>query len=590
MERESTNPSSVNENPKQPILENLITNFSNERFDYVFKEVNKLLSDYPKSFKLWNILGAINTQIHKTQDAMQCYEKAIELRPDYAEAHNNLGNLLNTEGQHEKAIISYEKALEIEPELYEATYNLGAIFQERGNYVLAIKNYLKVLDINPTHRDTFINLGDVFRQQRKFDESLRVLEKADKLYPDYAEIKNNLGLTFRDQGDVVKAIRCYKEAILLNINYAEAYNNLGIVFREQGDFKKAVNNYEKAIEINPKFAEAYANISKIKKYENNDIQIDQMEKIYSTGKLKEKEVSVLAFALAKAYGDIGDNKKAFTFLKEGNALRKKLLNYSISEDQLLFSQIKTSFELINEFQINITGKELPTAPIFILGMPRSGTTLVEQIMSCHSKISGAGELEYCSKYGLPLIRGNIKLNEESLKSFRVQYLDELKKLSNGKPFVTDKMPSNFRYIGLIKTTFPEAKIIHVNRDPKAVCWSNFKLDFVSRGLGFTYDLKDLVEYHRLYNDLMNFWKKQYGNLIYQLDYEKLTNNQEEETRNLIEYTGLPWEDGCLSPEKNKRSVRTASNQQVRKKVYKGSSEEWKKFETLLNGAFNELTR
>ena len=590
MKRQSTNPSSVNENPKQPILENLITNFSNERFDYVFKEVNKLLSDYPKSFKLWNILGAINTQMNKTQDAMQCYEKTIELRPDYAEAHNNLGNLLKTEGQHEKAIISYEKALEIKPELYEATYNLGVIFQERENYVLAIKNYLKVLDIDPIHRDTLVNLGDVFRQQHMFDESLRVLEKAEKLYPDYAEIKNNLGLTFRDQGDLVKAIGSYKEAILLNINYAEAYNNLGIVFRDQGDLKKAVNNYEKAIEINPKFAEAYANISKIKKYEKNDIQFDQMEKIYSTGTLKEKEISVLAFALGKAYGDIGDNEKAFTFLKEGNALRKKLLNYNISEDQLLFSQIKTSFELINEFQINITGKELTTTPIFILGMPRSGTTLVEQIISCHSKVSGAGELEFCSQYGLPLIRGDIKLNEESLKRFRVQYLDELKKLSNGKPFVTDKMPSNFRHIGLIKTAFPEAKIIHVNRDPKAVCWSNFKLNFVSRGLGFTFDLKDLVEYHGLYNDLMNFWKKQYGNFIYQLDYEELTNNQEEETRNVIKYTGLSWEDACLSPEKNKRSVMTASTQQVRKKVYKGSSEEWKKFEKLLNGAFNELTR
>ena len=403
MKRQSTNPSSVNENPKQPILDNLITNFSNERFDYVFKEVNKLLSDYPKSFKLWNILGAINTQMNKTQDAMQCYEKTIELRPDYAEAHNNLGNLLKTEGQHEKAIISYEKALEIKPELYEATYNLGVIFQERENYVLAIKNYLKVLDIDPIHRDTLVNLGDVFRQQHMFDESLRVLEKAEKLYPDYAEIKNNLGLTFRDQGDLVKAIGSYKEAILLNINYAEAYNNLGIVFRDQGDLKKAVNNYEKAIEINPKFAEAYANISKIKKYEKNDIQFDQMEKIYSTGTLKEKEISVLAFALGKAYGDIGDNEKAFTFLKEGNALRKKLLNYNISEDQLLFSQIKTSFELINEFQINITGKELTATPIFILGMPRSGTTLVEQIISCHSKVSAAGELEICSQYGLPLI-------------------------------------------------------------------------------------------------------------------------------------------------------------------------------------------
>ena len=265
-----------------------------------------------------------------------------------------------------------------------------------------------------------------------------------------------------------------------------------------------------------------------------------------------------------------------------------MLNYDISEDELLFSQIKASFGIINESQINITSEEFTTTPIFIVGMQRSGTTLVEQIMSCHSKISGAGELEFCSKYGLPLIRGTIKLNKESLKNFRNQYLNEIKKTSNGKPFVTDKMPSNFRHIGLIRSAFPEAKIIHVNRDPRAVCWSNFKSDFVSRGLGYSCDIKTLIEYYRLYKDLMNFWQKQYGNFIYQLDYEQLTYNQEKETRNLIEFTGLPWEDACLSPEKNKRSVRTASTQQVRKKVYKGSSEEWKKFEPFLNGVFNEL--
>ena len=150
------------------------------------------------------------------------------------------------------------------------------------------------------------------------------------------------------------------------------------------------------------------------------------------------------------------------------------------------------------------------------------------------------------------------------------------------------MPSNFRHIGLIRTAFPEAKIIHVNRDPAAVCWSNYKMNFHVRGLGYSYNLKDLVEYYKLYKDLMNFWKEQYGDSIYQLDYEKLTNNQEEETRNLIKYIGLPWEDVCLSPHKNKRSVRTASQQQVRQKVYKGSSEAWRKYEPYLNGAFDML--
>ena len=161
-------------------------------------------------------------------------------------------------------------------------------------------------------------------------------------------------------------------------------------------------------------------------------------------------------------------------------------------------------------------------------------------------------------------------------------------MSDGKRFVTDKMPQNFRFIPLICAALPEAKIIHVQRNAAATCWSNYKHYFPSNGLGYCYDLHDVVSYYKLYNDLMNVWQAEYSGRIYLLNYEDLTNDQENQTRKLIDYLELTWEEACLSPEKNKRSVRTASQQQVRQKVYKGSSEAWRKYEPFLNGAFDSL--
>jgi len=161
-------------------------------------------------------------------------------------------------------------------------------------------------------------------------------------------------------------------------------------------------------------------------------------------------------------------------------------------------------------------------------------------------------------------------------------------MADGQAFITDKMPQNFRFIALICAAFPEAKIVHVQRSAQATCWSNFKHYFVSKGLGYSYNLRDTVKYYSLYTDLMRFWHKTYGSRIYNLDYDKLTENQEQETRCLIEHLGLYWDEACLAPQNNKRYVRTASQQQVRKKVYKGSSQAWRKYEPFLDGVFDEL--
>ena len=227
-------------------------------------------------------------------------------------------------------------------------------------------------------------------------------------------------------------------------------------------------------------------------------------------------------------------------------------------------------------------------PIFIVGMPRSGTTLVEQIVSSHLQVSGAGELSFATQFGAAIATGFFEANEAALLDFHHKYLTKLKSFSNGNLFVTDKMPQNFLYIGLLAAVFPEAKIVHVKRNPAAVCWGNYKKYFTSKSIGYCYGLDDVVTYYSLYQNLLELWKTKLPNRIYNLDYERLTTNQGDETKKLIQHLGLDWDENCLSPQNNTRSVATASNLQVRQKVYQGSSEQWRKYQPFLNGAFDGL--
>ena len=288
------------------------------------------------------------------------------------------------------------------------------------------------------------------------------------------------------------------------------------------------------------------------------------------------------------YEDIGDLNQAFNHLSTGNALRKKLLNYSIKKDEILFNSLKKTQPYLLNSSLDLKKVSSRLSPVFIVGMPRSGTTLVEQIISSHSAVAGAGELNYVAQYGSKLAINSTSSNTVAMSDFRKKYLFYLSKVSNGVSIVTDKMPQNFRFIPLICAAFPEAKIVHVQRDAAATCWSNYKQYFISKEIGYCYDLKDVVEYYNLYKNLMKLWQSEYSDRIYHLNYEELTTDQENQSRKLIKYLALNWEEGCLSPEMNKRSVRTASQQQVRKKVYKGSSNAWHKYEPYLNGAFASL--
>ena len=508
-------------------------------------KINDLHNAYPNIPIFFNILGACYESLGEIENAIKAFEAAITIKPNYDEAHFNLGVVLKRAGGLSRSIKSYTNAIKIKPNYPEAHNNLGTALREDGQLRAAIESY----------------------------------EWAIAYKSDFAEAHNNLGNALMDCGKLDDAIKSYESAIACNSEYAESYNNLGNAFKQYGKLEDAIKNYEMALIINPKFVEAHLELSRIKKYKKNDSQIVNMQSMLTEEGITLINRIGINFALAHAYENLENQDHQFKFLNEANRLRKKELNYSFNKDKKLFSNIIDSFELPYKLDKKLLLIPTTIKPIFIVGMPRSGTSLVEQIIDSHQDAYGAGELNTINKCIFPSLSKHSDFSEKDLLFLRQNYLDYLSILNISERIIIDKMPLNFRYIGFILSAFPEAKIVHLKRDAMATCWSIYKYYF--NGNHYSYNLKDLANYYLLYQKLMDFWHQLFPNKIYDICYEDLTINQEEETRKLLKFCELDWDKNCLSFHKNKRAVSTTSTFQVRQKMYQGSSEVWKKHAAYL---------
>ena len=582
-------PYSSLKNPSSETIKQLVILYNNKELNSLLKRGKELLSQYPEAFFIWNILGAALMDLGSTEEAAEAFKKVIYLNPKYADGFSNLGVILKKQGKLEDAAKAFEKAIALKPNYAEAYNNLGVTLEQNGNLNKAINLYKKSIILKPNYVEAYNNLGNVLKSQGKLKEAIDAYEKAISINPKYAEAFNNLGVAFQSQHKSAEALIAYKNAISLKPEYTSAYNNLGVILEAQGKFSEASEAYKKALTLKPDYCEAHRNLSNFTNYQPKNSQIGVVSDLLKRKDLSEKDKCNLHYTMAKMMEDLGDFSKAYEHYSVGGALRKKELLYKPENDSLLFSKIKETFPSLETQSIKKSNKQLKHTPVFILGMPRSGTTLVEQIISCHSNVQGAGELDLLRRLGHSLACGQEKIESKNLLNLRSSYLAELKNISCEKPFVTDKMPTNFLYIGLILTALPEAKIIHVKRDPKATCWSNFKHYFSGKGLKYSYDINDTIHFFNLYKDLLQYWNKKYQERIYSLNYEKLTIEQELETKKLIEYIGLDWEDACLSPHKNTRNVQTASVKQVRNRVYTGSSKAWQRYALYLNNIFDNIS-
>lgn len=328
-----------------------------------------------------------------------------------------------------------------------------------------------------------------------------------------------------------------------------------------------------------------------KTWDSREPNLDAMEALYDRMQAGDQNAIVLAFALAKIHDDLGELDSSFAYLEKANRWHKHGKTDTIADAHQTVAAVKALF---SSQSVTALDKPLSRQPLFILGMPRSGTTLVEQILASHPQVFGGGELQLMGQWCYGYVKLYLQHGDHApLNNYLTQlwshYDSGLQKLTDLN-VVTDKMPVNFLWLGFIRAAFPEAKIIHTRRDPMATCWSIYKTPFAGTSNGYACDLAEIGEFYCLYRDLMAFWDERDDGTIYHLDYEKLTREQEAETRHLLDYCQLPWDPSCLDFHNNPRTVRTASAQQVRRPMYQGSSSAWRRYDSYLDPLKRALAR
>lgn len=540
-----------------------------------------LASQHPDVAFLHNIVGACHAAQGRAEDAAAAYRRALALQPGSAELRNNLGNALNLLGRHTEAVEELNRAIAIRPDYPEALRNLGNAHFDLQQYDEAAEALGKVVLIQPENVPALFNLGIVLVMTGRSEEAIRRFRETIALDPSHAGAHNNLGKMLTATGKTEAAIAALRQALALCPDFPDALINLGQALSNDGAFEEARTCYRKAIELHPGGGEAHSRLCAMQRATRDDPLIAEMEHRLAEAETAEDRMH-FHFALAKAHDDFDATDEAFRHLQEGNRLGREAEPFSLEAERSLFERIKTIFGNIPEPLTMEDIGEAKVRPIFIVGMPRSGTSLTEQILASHSEVHGAGELSHMQWATAPLVReAPARIDADDLRRVRETYLAKIEALGAGKPAVIDKMPANFRSIGFVAAAFPDATIIHTRRDPVAVGWSIYRTFLPAKGVSYSFDLADIAAYYRLYENLMAFWAENLPGRIHDLDYERLTENQEDETRRLLEHCGLAWDDNCLAFHNAKRSVRTASAQQVREKMYTGSSDAWRKYEKHL---------
>ncbi|MFP4327613.1 MAG: sulfotransferase [Paracoccaceae bacterium] len=436
----------------------------------------------------------------------------------------------------------------------------------------------RALALAPDNTAARYNLGLALQLQGRAPEAIAAYEEVLQANPHMAEARNNLGALLRDAGRHAEAAACFDRAVADDPGNLQALANLGLCQRELGQREAALASFRRLLDHDPDNAPARQDLALLHRFAPEDPELAALEAHLARCTVASDRARLL-FARAKALDELDRRAEAFADWEEANRLRKAELGYDIAQDRRLFAAIRARFDPPPE-PLSPQAPAMPR-PVFILGMPRSGTTLAERILARHPQVQALGELNLMTEAVAPLLDLPGTPDAAALGRVRDSYLAGLVARADGRPVVTDKMPLNFRWIGAILTALPEARVVHMRRDPRAVGFSLFRQRFTSNGNGHAYDLADIAAYIGLHDALMAHWQAAFPGRIFTLDYEALTEAPEHHTRALLEACGLGWDAACLSPHEGAGAVSTASGQQVRRRIYRGSSGEWRRYEDWL---------
>ncbi len=557
-----------------------------------FGEAGKILSGVcksdPRDPEAHFLFGVVNGQLGHLTEAVEYCRKAVKLKPDYFDAWYNLAQAYMHCDKPQDAASAYKSVIGLKPDYVEAHYNLGYALEQMGDYEAAIKSYREAVRVKPDYAEAYCNLGNLINNinQGSKAEGLGYLKLAVRINPGYLKGRLYLGRALAQNGDIDEALEQYDKILEQDSRHVEALCAKALAYEKSGDFDKAARVLEPLLaQPDSNVAGAYAAVAV--HIDKTEAAIRYMEAILVKGGLNHSEARTLHFQLGKLLDRSGEYERAFKHFRQGNELKRS--NYDIDAELLSFDGIRNFFTSSRMGGLP-RSTELSETPVFIVGMPRSGTTLIEQILDSHPRVFGAGELVFVEdSAGAIGARSGPgrgypdcleKMNSKVMEAVSAGHLRKLQEFAPDALRVVDKMPHNFRYLGLIELLFPGARVIHCMRHPCDTCLSIYSYDFNAMH-AYSTDLGWLGRYYLKYQELMEHWKSVLRIPILDVKYEELVSDQEAMTRRLIEFCGLDWEEECLAFHKNKRSVNTISYDQVRRPIYAKSVARWRHYEQQL---------
>ena len=551
---------------------------------------NALLAD-PSSFEAAFWLGVVLRNEGEVVQAADAAVRAVDLKPNDAAAHGSLASCFSLLNQPEKAIASLTRAIELDPFCSTYRHNLGNELERVGQIGEAVTSFREAIRLAPQLPYSYVSLGRILREKGQLTDAASCFDSAVSITLPDGKSQFELGRSFYDEGIVEYAERCLRRVVALEPEFADAQALLGTVLLQLGQFPEAGTVLERAIELRPKSARPYIELVESRKTkEEHRPFLESMNAMLSEGNLTAEDRRGLHYSLGKALEDLADYQSAIRHFDEANRMMMSQISgqpFDRAAHTALFNLMIERFS--ERFLAMRKGMGAPTEkPILIVGMIRSGTTLIEQIISSHPDVAAGGELTYLiQQYQQVLAPPAGSSLPQVLSDFARGYLVLLNSIGGGKLRVTDKMPNNYFLLGLVHTIFPNARIIHCRRDPADTCTSIYTTPF-PRPLSYAHSPEAIAFYYKEYQRIMAHWRQVLpADRFIEVDYEDLIANPEPETKRMIEFAGLEWDDNCLHHYRNSGIIRTPSWWQARQPVYQTSRGRWRNYEPWLK-EFREL--
>jgi tetratricopeptide (TPR) repeat protein len=549
----------------------------------------------PENAKVLNLRGRARNNKGELDGAEHDFRHAIALDPRFADAHNNLGHILRRRGQVEQAEICFRRALELKPDHGLANLNQGAIYFERGKIRKAIIHLQRGLDEEMTHVPGRYNLAIALHQVGLLDEAVHNYRQVIAYGEERPEVFCNLAAALQALGEIDGAAAGFEEALRVAPGYGPALAGLAGLL-------ETAREYERGIELlmphlkrggaSPMVHVAYAQL--LRRLDRRQEALVHLAPLAGREGLTWEERSPIHFTLGDLLDDLGEYERAFAHYRRANDLKE--VDYGRKRRVREVDALLSVFTPENMRRMP-RSPLLSRRPVFIIGMPRSGTSLVEQILASHPEVYGAGELRDVGLLAVQLGRNEervpypevlLRVEEGELRRLSREYLSKMRRTAPKAARFTDKMWQNFEHLGLIELLFPQARVIHCRRDPIDTCLSCFQQSFGTAGPPFTYSLDHIAGYYIEYRRLMKHWDSICNMRVLEVDYETLVAEPEAQSRRLVDFIELEWDDACLKFYENPRIVRTASYAQVRQPVYQSSVGRWKNYAEQLQPLIETL--